>query len=265
MATALALWAVSSTSRSTSSAPRFAAARSRVASALTGSAARGAMYVVVLPAADDCGIGRCASPVNMPVEPYFISNPASEDAYFDCDLPMASVGPSMRAVAGAAPPTMDCRAHYDAVYDREVYGVAPSADAGWLQPLVDSARLLHGSADWPADNVRSMLLDVRNWLAGHVARRGWARVWLQASAAVSAAPPMDQHDPAEWIDATGRRSILVRRGTTAEPATVRSSRWLLHFAASSLNRMGLMLQAAAGELARFGSEESARQLDYIPR
>ena len=241
---ALAMVAVSSTGRSTPVQAQPAAADG---SSLDPRPGRGSIYVVVLPQADEQA-ARAESPVSS-LTPVCVV-PAELDA--------------------ARPPVIegfDCLSLYDAAYDRLVYGswsaptpaaisreltrqeasadellaifrsLGASSPNLWWQDLYD--RMVHTVA-----RLQPIFRGIRNWPESLAVRWGWSKVEDQTG------PAVNWDDYAALMDSVA--DSRPEAGFAKEP--VRSSGWLLHFAVSSLSRMGLALEQAAAELQRFEGE-----------
>jgi hypothetical protein len=232
-ALALAMLAVSSTSRSTSVSRQAAVAPAAGADApAAGSSARPARaarfcgILVVLPAEEPVTIAAADVPCYCPYADEAASwctgsafdgqsaNASQEVAL--CPLPR---GGSLLAAKESIQPAQhdpallrdessrDCRSHYDSAYDVAVYGEVDGL------PLASQAVSSHRPA------------------ASSCIALGWC-------------------DYAELMD----EALVVgpQLSTSAEStSSVRSSRVLLDFAASALRRAGLMLQSAADELQHF--------------
>lgn len=226
-ALALAMLAVSSTSRSTS-VSRDAAAKSRNAteapaaasSARPARAARFCGILVVLPADEPqtvaiadvhCHCPYAENATDSSTAPYSDAQLVDGGNLFHiCPLQgghsdLAAVEPILPAVHDPAllrdESSRDCRSHYDPAYDALVFGE------------VDGL---------PSSNQAAART---NWtLAAKPCTLGWS-------------------DYAELMD-----EALVTGPTAESTSSVRSSRLLLDFAASTLRQAGLMLQSAADEM-----------------
>jgi hypothetical protein len=175
---------------------------------------------------------------------------------------------------------LDCLSHYDAVYDLAVYGVSdiqglvpsgsgpptagnPAAwDNDWMaifhgivQPLIDpparsskDLRKSTPSVTWQT-TVRSPAVA---WASGF---SGWLRlrteqiavlIGLIAEDGTNSAASIGWDEYAEGIDQVRERARLTASPTaiSGKPGGVQSGDWLRHSAASSLHRLGWLMQAA---------------------
>jgi len=236
---ALAMVAVSSTGR-----PTRPPATPQAADGSQLAPRPGAIYVVVLPEGDEqpATINRLESNLK-PI----------------CIVPAHADGAGQTATAPG-----DCRSHYDPQYDRLIYGdTAEAAAAGspkWSRAEASADELLAIFRSLGASNpslwwkdlreqflqsfarLQPVLRGIQNRQLRLAVRWGWRRVQEDAEPAVS------WNDYAELIDSIDPPAEAVAQGP------VRSGGWLLHFAVSSLSRMGLALEQAAAELQRFECE-----------
>jgi hypothetical protein len=103
-----------------------------------------------------------------------------------------------------------------------------------------------------------MLLGWSNWLTQKIRQTGWNRRWpiLSVSQATTASKPaIDWRDYADLMDQTRptRAVDLQPPNAPAVVFSVRSGHWLFDFAALSLGRMEIVLQAATQQIQRLGS------------
>lgn len=248
---ALAMAAVSSSSRSTTvQTPQEGG------SLLTPTPSRGTNFVVVLPAGDEPAEG-------------------SLQAGSSCDLAAPAIKPASVCLlefdaGGRSLAVADCLSHYDRAYDELIYGQAdaPSAAAGsTARPGLDAEDILavfHSLAGspppvgrpltplpapyplttLPASRLtdRAILLGVRNWLLRPLER------WTEDT---RPGPAVDWNEYAQLmrsLDPPQPAIIAEAKAPALASETVRSGGWLLHFAVSSLSRLGLTLQQAAEDL-----------------
>lgn len=278
---ALAMLAVSSTSRSTTVRPNGPspahgrAERPTATPAVAGRARRpGGIYIIVLPEAlgessataggeyvatpcyaAGCGLDRLTGRVYPPV--------GSEWTHWECEsvCPVyASWAPTISTATislAADDPALfpeevrcDCRSHYDAAYDRIVYG-EPGKDGLPIRPTLG--------------NLRTILLGVRNRVVREIERFSWTASWQQWLAAATRQTASSRPNKIDWSDYAALLNETEAPGAldsaTAESSSpVRSGRWVLHFAASSLNRASDVLDAVAGELHRAAKYSDEPQL-----
>jgi hypothetical protein len=336
---ALAMLAVGSADRSTTDRePPSPSHRAEVEVA-----GRGAIYVVVLPAANDADVSYEASAATEPsyatgcgldrltgevygCEPCFAD--CGEACYYgaaDCGLSRGMAPAQIElakynAVRLARPEAVDCRSHYDPVYDLAVYGGIPtgrplsddlpavcwseielervlavfqtivprsagpawtqspalrsersatkSIRSSWLNPLDEILRQLRRRpAIRQLQNARTILLGLQNY-AARLARGGqWLRRWTHAAESENSVSQAASIDWSDYFELIGETHPLapVRPASQPSNGSVRSSRWLLHFAASSLNQAAVWLQEAAVELERAGTSLEARQPGGVAR
>jgi hypothetical protein len=168
------------------------------------------------------------------------------------------------------PPPMDCRSGHDAVYDRAVYGVSDDV-TGRAEPAlmeagrVDDAELasiFHGLVSrqpckpLPQAGIRSLRGIRIRWQAPTAAVGNWMNYHISATLdglrqkIGMSAPRVEWADYVDFADRVSSRAVITAEleRTSDAGGSVRSGDWLRHSAASSLYRMGLVLQAAAAEL-----------------
>jgi hypothetical protein len=123
---------------------------------------------------------------------------------------------------------------------------------------------------WRVGNFRTMLLGLNNWLTQEIQQTTWSDRWPIISVSQFAAASksaIDWHDYADLMDQT-----IGARPDNAQPPnavgmvfSVRSGRWLFDFAALSLSRLEIVLQAAAQQMERFGNALMARDSGVASR
>jgi hypothetical protein len=193
-----------------------------------------------------------------------------------------------------ASPDMECRSFYDLVYDRIVYGVGRvdtlsrrgSVEPGefssldgegeltsifqsFIGPKSESGLLPRRQGPGLLDLRRLRLLvdSAGKWVAGQIARMG---NWLHAAVgrgAVASNAAIDWGDYAELMNEADQPVVLTALppGTSDMKKDVRSGDWLRHSAASSLYRLGTLIQAAALQLVDEGERPSAALSDSVSR
>jgi len=272
---ALAMYAVSSTSRSTAVQSQPAGG---AGSLITPAPRLGTIYVVVLPAAEEPQPVATAQP-----EPC-IPSPARQTSGLRPVLLLPAIHDAAPVLDAAE---YDCLSHYDAAYDRLVYDartvrLPDSAAEPSFRPQDDAAgdwiALFHEVAAAPRANLatapwhrsawrwlrqqallmhelwlRPISRGALNWAVANVERVGWRKHVTAASAAI------DGPSYAVLMDTIVADSTDAPATVTSEAANagVRSGDWMLHFAVSSLSQLGLTLQQAAAELQRLASGASA--------
>jgi hypothetical protein len=112
---------------------------------------------------------------------------------------------------------------------------------------------------WRVGNLRTMLLGLSNWLTQKIRQTGWNRRWpiFSVSQTTTASKPaIDWRDYADLMDQMiGTRAVdLQPPNAAATVFSVRSGHWLFDFAALSLGRMEIVLQAATQQIQRLGNE-----------
>jgi hypothetical protein len=161
---------------------------------------------------------------------------------------------------------MDYRAHYDPTYDLVVYGIRDNAAA---MPRVETefqavpanlAReldlIFHELASRQSGQALPQAGAIKvdrkwiRWKALAVAVGGWLKYHACRAMELEAAPGVEWADYAELADRAIARNVatIETAGTSDAKISVRSSGWLRHSAASSLHQLSLMLEAAAAEL-----------------
>ena len=173
------------------------------------------------------------------VEREFCRESDSEAAGCECRtttrLEAARICVATTCIAQWQEEALDCRSHYDAVYDRAVYG-AKGIDFLPARTVDRTGEAAVMGGDEMVDIFRS--------------------VFAQHGQPLPARAPGKKHDPdltVTWTEYVGfmvaleKAPIVSVGGTEAsnEFASVRSGDWLRHSAALALNRMGGLLQAAA--------------------
>jgi hypothetical protein len=162
--------------------------------------------------------------------------------------------------------TTDCLSHYDAFYDWTVYGVGKSVTT---EPAERIERSMAESTDVTGelDSIFHELVSRQStppaqagarkqpgkpirWKAIVVATSAWAKYQLLGTAEGGMPPPIGWKEYADFDD-----HLVVAPGASSSGVTVsgsklsvRSSDWLRHSAASSLYRMSVVLRSAAEEL-----------------
>lgn len=307
LALAIAMIAVSSTSRSTTVRQSAADIADAAGSAADRPAASGTMlrnagnYVVVLP------LGEGSEAVGPEVQPTYIAGcgldrttgrvywPASTELSNECCVglsgecwggwecegfaaALAGGGPAIKAaqvtlaefdaVAWQAPAQPDDRTHYDADYDRCLYGETvrePSVGTAPQSPL----------DGWQASlrlNVRWLLLGVQNRLATGMDQLGWTDDWQWSERAAGIIRrELRSGSAVDWKDYSTLMNDAIRSANPADrwPASsgaakstipVRSGRWLLLFAASSLDRASELLSGTAEQLQQAAENAAQAQV-----
>ena len=207
---------------------------------------------------------------------YVIVLPASKPTATTCQIAPAhiQIAADVPAFDQSIEP-MDCRWHGDAAYDYAVYG-----EQGAAAPLITAKSaaiedraltadelvgIFHALArirptkrwqvsklnGWFSGHPRLYLLGLRNWALRQLERVPFS--WLVASVASRQAPDMAS---IAWSDYLTFAESVTTLPPPPQPAKVelaaeghvQSGHWLLHSAASSLNRLALVLQAAADRL-----------------
>jgi hypothetical protein len=170
---------------------------------------------------------------------------------------------------------VDCRSHGDAAYDFAVYGDRPgsaphvlsnvlaasdpvlNADdlVGIFRALAITKQDAHSPLSkrhtWLASDPRPYLLGMRNWALKQFERL--PLTWLLARVADRQTPITPSITWADYLNFADSMNSL---HSSPQPAKVelaaqghvQSGHWLLHSAASSLNHLALLLQAAADRL-----------------
>jgi hypothetical protein len=185
------------------------------------------------------------------------------------------------------------RSFYDLVYDRVVYGVEPTApvasreraDSGEsgvtefdsemtsiFQSFVTPKQVIkpHPQAGTTISDLKRlwMLADVAGkWLGGQFGRvRNWLKGALGREVAASTGA-VDWSEYAELMNEVNGPVALIAlpAESSGVKKSVRSGDWLRHSAASSLYRLGTMIQGAALHLEDAGNRPSAGLLDSAAR
>lgn len=260
---ALAMVAVSSTSRCTTVQAQPAAAEGSLLSPVP----HGTIFVVVLPEAEEAS------------EPDL---PAAADVVPSQIVP-AVILPVEYDTVAKVDPQADCRSQHDRTYDELVYGEADFTGANDATPPVtdvDELLSLFHSLAGPAPQASHtraslqpwksawhrlqtsstpILLGTRNWIARLADR------WLPASRE-EAGPAMNWYEYTDLMGSIPAASEpLVQAAPPAEIEPVRSGGWLLHFAVSSLSQAGLTLQQAAAELQQLENDVSPSPTAAVAR
>jgi hypothetical protein len=177
---------------------------------------------------------------------------------------------------GRIPAPMDCQSHYDAVYDRAVYGAA-AVDSTREARVVEQNSVVGDSeaddflsifrslsaSDRTIPSRRARLL--RSKLGAYSAAAcNWLRHWSAGLAAdvtianemkaVASSGQIAWSDYAELMDRATRDAAATSSlpGSSDAARGVRSGHWLRHSAASSLYQLGLVLQSAAVQIRDHG-------------
>jgi hypothetical protein len=177
---------------------------------------------------------------------------------------------------------VDCRSHYDRVYDKIVYGESdpdltpPSTIVATKSRPISAGEVTvifrglletpHSAPARPAATeqktnqklTRGPSLDAK--LHGFIATfGGWLVQWttLRVESFVGPEWPAAQSQALSWAEygdlidrAAGSAAKLVAAPTSGDHASVRSSGWLRHSAAATLYQLGLMLEEAGVEIAQ---------------
>jgi hypothetical protein len=283
---ALAMFAVSSTSRSTTvQSRRLVTRQSADPSWRTGPVA----IVRDKGTADDslpADAAETDETLCLPdsIEAVFQAKPAAERLMGE----ESSIRPAVVEMAQdplaawRAPSPMDGRSHYDPFYDRIVYGAAakpalvlPAPEpAGGVTSNLDadlttifrsftapqrrgsphpqagaSTRPTAGNAQPGIAALRTLRVALEKWLSSQI-QRLTSEMGLGRQEPVAAASPIAWEDYVDLMDdlARGSATTALSAGGSDVSGGVRSSSWLRHSAASSLYQMGLFLQAAALEM-----------------
>jgi hypothetical protein len=244
---ALAIIAVGSSSRTTT-----VQAQPDDEGSLPTPTPHGTIYVVVLPAGDEpapavnkASVTEVATEVvRPPMLPVVV-------VAADCDA------------ATKLQPENDCLSHYDRFYDELVYGRS-AADVHQEEAattptstdeLISLFHSLSPSKSSPAASRSSFRRNVRGW---QTTLRG-AGKWLANRANDWTAARSGGGEPAViWSEysilmdrVAAEQNVAGPNLSAAAADAVRSGGWLLHFAVSSLSRMGLTLERAAADLQRY--------------
>jgi hypothetical protein len=162
--------------------------------------------------------------------------------------------------------TMDDRSHYDPAYDLVVYGIRYNAAS---MPRVETEfqaapenlaneldlifhELASRQSQQPLPQAGAMQVERKwiRWKALAVAAGGWLKYHACRVMALEAASGVEWADYAELADRAIARNVASNEtaGTSDATMGVRSSGWLRHSAASSLHQLSLMFEAVATEL-----------------
>jgi len=171
---------------------------------------------------------------------------------------------------------MDCRSHADPAYDAAVYGDLPAVTSSMAMAEVTADRssleaeelvgIFRALAEidpqsrmrtsttrfrWLAGHSRPIFLGLKNWSIRQVERMPLA--WLVvriADRGAAATPSITWFDYSNFADSVISSSCSPQSAKEELVADghVQSGHWLLHSAASSLNHLALVLQAAADRL-----------------
>jgi hypothetical protein len=178
---------------------------------------------------------------------------------------------------------VDCRSHYDRVYDKLVYGEAdldvalrPMSVATESRPIsaVEVSVIFRGLLEGPrsaparpatADNKSNQKLtsgpSINAQLRGFVTTLGsWLAQWTTLRVEMLVGPELSatRSQSLSWAEysdlidraAGGPAAKFVAAPTSGGSASVRSSGWLRHSAAATLYQLGLMLKEAGVEIER---------------
>ncbi len=176
---------------------------------------------------------------------------------------------SLASVGNA--PVLDYRSHYDSTYDFVVYGVR---DVGGRPAVERESAMSSVNLAGELDGIFQELVSRQS--KEPLPQAGAMRVnesgirWKSLAAAIGAwlkyrggaveqpptwqtglsAPPVGWADYAEFADLVASRNVATDGAaeTSGAKKGVRSGDWLRHSAASGLHRLSLILDAAAGEL-----------------
>jgi hypothetical protein len=145
----------------------------------------------------------------------------------------------------------------------------------WNQRLDESLPLSAWEIQYrQVQNLRTMYLGLRNYVVRqmHAAGLHWDSGFVSSRQGLPPAAPIAWSQYAELLDSRpynptsashpARKTAV---GPESHEAAVRSSRWMLHSAASMLNQAGLWLQDAAVTLERAGADLEARQPAGVAR
>jgi len=176
---------------------------------------------------------------------------------------------------------VDCQSHYDAYYDFVVYGikekspefapavVEPEAAAAGLGGELDTIfqELASRRSREPLPQAGALKLDIKTirWKAIAAAVSEWVQYHarqavelqiLEKKGRPASAARVGWADYAEFVDGACGRKIanLEATRTSGDENGVRSGDWLRHSAAAGLYQMSLLLRAAAHELEGAGEE-----------
>jgi hypothetical protein len=130
--------------------------------------------------------------------------------------------------------------------NRELHSSWPVSPAQILKTLKQGARHITGR------NAAAMMLGFQNWIGRQLDQCGAAPRWLQAlvSTPAPAAVRITWQEYDAWAEPTAGHlaSTSRREMTSSVQLSVQSSGWLLHSAAFSLSRLGMLLESAAEHL-----------------
>jgi hypothetical protein len=162
--------------------------------------------------------------------------------------------------------TMDCRSHYDPTYDLVVYGIRDNAAAmPWVETefqavsanLASELDLIfhelasrHSERTLPQAGAMEVDRKSIRWKALAVAVGGWLKYHVCQASEPKGAPSVGWADYPDFADRAIARNVATDEaaGTSDAKIGVRSSGWLRHSAALSLHQLSLILEAAAAEL-----------------
>jgi hypothetical protein len=161
---------------------------------------------------------------------------------------------------------MDYRSHYDSTYDLVVYGIRDNAA---VMPRVETEiqavpsnlaseldlifhELASRQSQQPLPQAGAMKVDPKwiRWKALAMAIGGWLKYHACRVVEPMGASSVGWADYSEFADRTiaGNVATIEAARTSDAKMSVRSSGWLRHSAASSLHQLSLMLEAAAAEI-----------------